>query len=86
MSTSLLYQASGLVGYRQVRQAFQGGRVTLKIEQSRKRLRCSQCGSDNVWTQGGTDRTFPGGGTTRNEDALWPCCAGSRDLSIPSIG
>jgi transposase len=58
MSTSLLYQAFGLVGYRQVRQTFQGGRVTFKIEQPRKRLRCSQCGSDHVWAQGGTDRIF----------------------------
>jgi transposase len=58
MSTSLLYQAFGLVGYRQVRQTFQGGRVTFKIEQPRKRLRCSQCGSDHVWAQGGTDRVF----------------------------
>src|SRR5947209_899940 len=58
MSTSLLYQAFGLVGYRYVRQVFQGGRVTFGIEQPRERLRCSDCGSDNVWVQGGVERTF----------------------------
>ena len=52
MSTSLLYHAFGLVGYRYVRQTFQGGRVTFRIEQPRERLRCSACGDDDVWAQG----------------------------------
>lgn len=58
MSTSLLYQAFGLVGYQYVNQTFQGGRVTFRIEQPRERLRCSQCGDAEVWAQGGEERTF----------------------------
>jgi transposase len=58
MSTSLLYHAFGLVGYHYVRQHFQGGRVAFRIEQPRERLRCSCCGSAEVWAQGGVERTF----------------------------
>ena len=58
MSTSLLYHAFGLVGYRYVSQAFQGGQVTFRIEQPRERHRCPQCGSAEVWDQGGIERTF----------------------------
>jgi transposase len=58
MSTSLLYHAFGLVGYRYVRQEFREGRVILRIEQPHERLRCPDCGSDNVWAQGGVERTF----------------------------
>ena len=58
MSSSLLYHAFGIVGYRYVRQSFQGGQVTIRIEQRRERLCCPQCGGDNVWAQGGEERTF----------------------------
>jgi|SRR5271163_2692464 transposase len=58
MSTSLLYHAFGIVGYHQVSQSFQEGKVTFHIEQPRERHRCSQCGSVEVWDQGGVDRTF----------------------------
>jgi len=58
MSTSLLYHAFGLVGYHYVSQAFQGGRVTFRIQQPRERHRCAHCGSAEVWDQGGVDRTF----------------------------
>jgi transposase len=58
MSTSLLYHAFGLVGYRQVRQDFLEGRVLITIEQPRERLRCPCCRSDEVWAQGGVPRTF----------------------------
>jgi transposase len=58
MSTSLLYHAFGLTGYRYVRQEFREGRVIFRIEQPRERLRCTDCGSDNVWAQGGVERTF----------------------------
>jgi transposase len=58
MSTSLLYHAFGLTGYRYVRQSFQGGRVTFRIERPRERLCCPQCGSAEVWAQGGEERTF----------------------------
>jgi transposase len=58
MSTSLLYHGFGLVGYRYVNQTFQEGVVSFRIERPRERLRCSTCGSDEVWSQGGVDRTF----------------------------
>src|SRR5262245_29642837 len=58
MSTSLLYHAFGLKGYRHVNQTFQGGKVSIRIEQPRDRLRCSHCGEVEVWRQGSVDRTF----------------------------
>ena len=58
MSTSLLYHAFGIVGYRYVNQTFEPGITTFRIEQPRERLRCSQCRSDQVWAQGGSERTF----------------------------
>src|ERR1700694_1577592 len=58
MSTSLLYHGFGLVGYHYVNQTFQEGRVILRIEQPRERLRCSDCRSAEVWAQGGVERTF----------------------------
>jgi len=58
MSTSLLYHRFGIVGYHYVRQDFDPGITTFRIEQPRERLRCSQCRSDQVWAQGGVERTF----------------------------
>jgi len=58
MSTSLLYHAFGIRGYREVRQSFEGGHVTFRIEQPRERHRCPQCGGDAVWDQGGVERAF----------------------------
>jgi transposase len=58
MSTSLLYHAFGLVGYRYLRQHFEDGQVIFRIEQPRERLRCPECQSANVWAQGGVERTF----------------------------
>ena len=58
MSTSLLYHAFGIVGYSYVNQKFQGGQVTFCIQQPRERLRCSQCGSEDVWVRGSKERTF----------------------------
>jgi len=58
MSTSLLYHAFGLAGYHYVSQKFHGGKVTFRIEQPQERYRCSHCGSEEVWSQGGNDRTF----------------------------
>lgn len=58
MSTSLLYHAFGLRGYRHVRSSFAGGRVTLRIRQPRDQLRCPTCGDDDVWAQGSVPRTF----------------------------
>jgi transposase len=58
MSTSLLYHAFGLVGYRQLSQQFQGGQVTLRIALPRERHRCPTCGSADIWDQGSVERTF----------------------------
>jgi transposase len=58
MSTSLLYHAFGVVGYRYVSQSFQEGKVTFRIEQPRERHRCPVCRSAEVWDQGGVERTF----------------------------
>ena len=58
MSTSLLYRAFGAPGYRYVRQSFHGGQVTFTIEKPRERLRCSNCGDNDVWAQGGEERCF----------------------------
>src|SRR3979409_916117 len=58
MSTSLLYHRFGIVGYRCVRQSFEAGMTTFDIEQARERLRCSACGCEDVWAQGGVDRSF----------------------------
>ncbi len=60
MSTSLLYHRFGIVGYRYVRQTFEPGMTTFRIEQPRERLRCSHCGSADVWAQGGVERFFHG--------------------------
>ena len=58
MSTSLLYHGFGIVGYQQVSQEFHDGQVTFRIEQARERLRCPQCGCDDVWIRGHQERTF----------------------------
>ena len=58
MSTSLLYHAFGIVGYQYVSQHFQGGQVNFRIAQQRDRLRCPQCGCDDVWKRGHHRRTF----------------------------
>lgn len=60
MSTSLLSRAFGLTGYRYVNQDFTGGITNFRIDQPRERLRCSLCGSDEVWAQGGVERVFRG--------------------------
>jgi transposase len=60
MSTSLLYHRFGIVGYRYVNQEFLSGSTFFRIEQPRERLRCSDCGSDDVHAQGGIDRRFRG--------------------------
>jgi transposase len=60
MSTSLLYHRFGIVGYHYVHQKFEAGMTFFRIEQPRERLRCSACGSDNVWAQGAIERCFRG--------------------------
>jgi transposase len=58
MSTRLLYHRFGIVGYRYVSQNFEAGMTTFRVEQPRDKLRCSHCGSPEVWAQGGVERSF----------------------------
>lgn len=58
MSTSLLYHRFGIVGYRYVSQHFEAGMTTFRVAQPRDKLRCSHCGSQEVWAQGGVERSF----------------------------
>ena len=58
MSTSLLYRRFGIVGYHYVRQDFVEDATHFRIEQPRDRLRCANCGSQDVWAQGGVERSF----------------------------
>jgi transposase len=48
MSTSLLYQAFGIRGYRYVATRYEGGIILVRIEVPRESLRCPRCGSDHV--------------------------------------
>jgi transposase len=58
MSTSLLYHAFGIRGYQYQSTYFQGGQMFFWIRQPRERLRCSECGTDQVLAQGATTRLF----------------------------
>jgi transposase len=58
MSTSLLYQAFGIRGYRYVRTDYFEGEVMFSITQERHTLRCSACGSAHVTAHGGEGRVF----------------------------
>ncbi len=90
MSTSLLYHAFGIVGHHYVSQQFQEGQVHFRIEQLRERLRCPQCGGDDVWVRGRQQRTFrtvPIGGkptsVTLDVARVWcPQCATVRQVKI----
>lgn len=58
MSTSLLYHRFGIVGYHYVSQHFVKDTTVFRVEQPRDRLRCANCGSQDVWAQGGVRRVF----------------------------
>jgi transposase len=58
MSTSLLYHALSVVGYRYVHTKFGGGRIVLGIEQPREQLRCSACQGHELWVHGRVEREF----------------------------
>jgi len=58
MSTSLLYHAFGVRGYRYVKTEYVGGKIILSIEQPRESYCCSACGSGNVIGRGQTPRRF----------------------------
>jgi len=58
MSTSLLYQAFGVRGYRHARTDYFEGAVMFTIEQDRAALRCPVCHSPNVTAHGNEPRVF----------------------------
>lgn len=58
MSTSLLYHALGIRGYRHVRTFYEKGAVVFVIGQARKDYRCSHCGSAHVTSRGTKRRHF----------------------------
>ncbi len=60
MSTSLLYHAFGIRGYRHVRTDYCEGAVLFTIEQARHTLRCPVCHSREVTAHGGVPRLFRG--------------------------
>jgi transposase len=60
MSTSLLYHAFGIRGYRYVRTDYFEGEVVFNIEQGRHTLQCPVCGSREVIAHGDVPRLFRG--------------------------
>jgi transposase len=58
MSTSLLYHAFGIRGYKYVRTQYRDGRVTFTIRQEPDTCRCSSCGSRQVVSRGRVERHF----------------------------
>jgi transposase len=60
MSTSLLYHAFGIRGYRYVRTDYCEGEVLFTIEQGRHALQCPLCGSRAVIAHGAVPRLFRG--------------------------
>lgn len=48
MSTSLLYHAFGIRGYRYVATDYQEGEIIVRIDVPRESLRCARCGSPRV--------------------------------------
>jgi transposase len=58
MSTSLLYHALGIRGYRYVHTDYWLGEVVFSIEQARSNLQCPICGSGQVIAHGQVPRLF----------------------------
>src|SRR3954468_10493406 len=58
MSTSLLYHAFGIQGYRYVRTAYVQGQTNFTLGQERDTCRCSACGSADVVSRGHVERRF----------------------------
>lgn len=59
-TTSLIYHAFGVRGYRVRRTEYVGGEVHVTIEQPDSKLRCSVCRSRRVIRRGGRTRRFRG--------------------------
>ena len=60
MSTSLLYHAFGIRGYRYARTDYCEGDVVFTVEQRRQTLRCPLCGARDVTAHGHVPRLFRG--------------------------
>ena len=58
MSTSLLYHAFGIKGYRYVRTAYVQGQTIFTLGQEPGACRCSACGSADVVSRGRVERRF----------------------------
>jgi transposase len=58
MSTSLLYHAWGLRGYRHCRTDYREGGIVFRIEPQIRQLRCGHCGAADVMRQGKIPREF----------------------------
>jgi transposase len=58
MSTSLLYHAFGIRGYKYVRTDYPDGQVIFTIRQAPETWRCSACGSTRVQSRGHVERRF----------------------------
>jgi hypothetical protein len=58
MSTSLLYHAFGLRGYRYVNAMYLEGHTAFRVEPKPEGLRCAACGSREVVHRGSVYRTF----------------------------
>ena len=58
MSTSLLYHAFGIRGYRYVHTQYDGGEVIFRIEQRKTDLCCPVCHSRDVICKGSVERQF----------------------------
>ena len=58
MSTSLLYQAFGLKGYKYLGTLYLRGNVIFEVYRPQEHLRCSACGSPQVVHRGSKDRLF----------------------------
>jgi transposase len=58
MSTSLLYHAFGIQGYRYVRTAYVAGQTIFTLGQEPASCRCSACGSADVVSRGHVERRF----------------------------
>jgi len=58
MSTSLLYHAFGIRGYKYVSTHYENGQVMFRISKEKAALRCPQCGSATVNCKGSVERHF----------------------------
>lgn len=58
MSTSLLYHALGVRGYRYVKSDYRESQVLFTVEPNEESLCCTACGSAEVIRKGHVDRTF----------------------------